>query len=307
MKLDDATTKFLACPKCKTALSDLSCPACAIEFPVADSVPVLINEANSIFRIEDVLNDRETTYRQNSAAKNLVKSLIPSISINVKAKANFRTFFSRFAHLENAVVLVVGGAVTGSGLGDIPPNITLVETDAACGPQTTAICDAHDLPFLDRSFDGVIAQAVLEHVIDPARCVAEIHRVLKPDGVVYAETPFMQQVHAGRYDFTRFTHLGHRYLFREFDEIASGPCSGPGTALAWSYCYFLQSFFSNRTLGQAAFAFGSITGFWLKYFDHFLSDKPGSFDAASAYYFLGSKSETSLSATKLIGGYRGQI
>ena len=34
------------------------------------------------------------------------------------------------------------------------------------------------------SFDGVMIQAVLEHVLEPTRVVAEIHRVLKPDGLL---------------------------------------------------------------------------------------------------------------------------
>ncbi len=84
----------------------------------------------------------------------------------------------------------------------------------------------------DESFDGVICQAVLEHVLDPYRCVEEIHRVLRPNGLVYAETPFMQQVHGGTHDFTRFTHLGHRRLFRKFAEVDSGVVCGPGMALA---------------------------------------------------------------------------
>ena len=50
----------------------------------------------------------------------------------------------------------------------------------------------------------------------------EIYRVLKSDGIVYIETPFMQQVHGGKYDFTRFTYLGHRRLFARFQEIESG-------------------------------------------------------------------------------------
>ena len=55
--------------------------------------------------------------------------------------------------------------------------------------------------------------------------------VYKDDGLVYADTPFMQQVHMGRYDFTRFTYLGHRRLFRKFEEIDSGAVSGPAMAL----------------------------------------------------------------------------
>jgi hypothetical protein len=69
--------------------------------------------------------------------------------------------------------------------------------------------------------------------------------VLKDGGIVYAETPFMQQVHGSAYDFTRFTWLGHRRLFRKFKEIKSGTCGGPGMALIWSWRYFLRTFSIN--------------------------------------------------------------
>jgi ubiquinone/menaquinone biosynthesis C-methylase UbiE len=67
------------------------------------------------------------------------------------------------------------------------------------------VADGHQLPIADGSVDGVWIQAVLEHVLDPSIVVQEIHRVLTPGGVVYAETPFMQPVHEGAYDFTRFS------------------------------------------------------------------------------------------------------
>ncbi len=41
------------------------------------------------------------------------------------------------------------------------------------------------LPFRDKTFDVIWAQDILEHVADPARILAEIRRVLKPDGVAY--------------------------------------------------------------------------------------------------------------------------
>ena len=34
----------------------------------------------------------------------------------------------------------------------------------------------------------------------------------------------------GRYDFTRFTDLGHRRLLRKFEEVERGPIVGPGMA-----------------------------------------------------------------------------
>lgn len=186
-------------------------------------------------------------------------------------------------------------------------SLELVDTDVSFGPRTMLICDAHDIPFQDESFDGVIAQAVLEHVVDPYRCVEEMHRVLKKDGLVYAETPFMQQVHLGRYDFTRFTHLGHRRLFRRFEEIDSGAVCGPGMALAWSYQYFLLSFAKLKILRALIRAFASLTSFYLKYFDYFLIDTAGGLDAASGYYFMGRKSDHSLSDRELLTLYKGAM
>ena len=93
------------------------------------------------------------------------------------------------------------------------------------------IGDAHRIPLADQTVDAVWIQAVLEHVLNPAQVVDEIPRVLRADGLVYAETPFMQQVHEGPYDFTRFTDSGHRWLFRKFEMIDSGTVMGSGTQL----------------------------------------------------------------------------
>jgi SAM-dependent methyltransferase len=187
------------------------------------------------------------------------------------------------------------------------PSIRIVSTDVSFGPLTAIICDGHDLPFADGTFDAVIVQAVLEHVVDPVRCVSEVHRVLAPHGLVYAETPFMQQVHMGPYDFTRYSHSGHRRLFRQFDEVESGVAGGPGMALAWSYQYFLLSFASSRAARGLLRAFASLTGFFLKYFDSYLVSRNGALDAAAGIYFLGRRSDRTLSDRELVRYYRGAI
>lgn len=158
---------------------------------------------------------------------------------------------------------------------------------------------------MDETFDGVVIQAVLEHVADPYRCVAEIHRVLAANGVVYAETPFMQPVHAGRYDFTRFTDLGHRRLFRQFRAIASGQVGGPGSSLAWVYYYFLLSFVRRRSMRFVARVLAALTAGWLKSLDGVLTRQPASFDAAWGFYFLGEKSDRVLGDRELVQLYRG--
>ena len=278
----------------------------SILYPIIDGIPILINEENSLFSIKDFMSKRTTTILfGKSKIKAAIRKIIPSISLNIKARDNYHELVTIIP--DNSVILIIGGSIQGNGIEEIYSNESyeIIESDVSFGPFTKIISDAHNIPFENGIFDCVIIQAVLEHVLNPQRCVNEIFRVLKSSGIVYAETPFMQQVHMKEYDFTRFTHLGHRRLFRKFEEIKSGPCCGPGMALAWSYVYFLRSFFTSRWMSKILTVFGHLTSFFLKYFDYYLIDMPGSYDSASGYYFLGKKTNKCLSDKELIKQFRG--
>jgi SAM-dependent methyltransferase/uncharacterized protein YbaR (Trm112 family) len=303
---------LLQCLSCHSPLlsdsAGLQCTNCGATYPVCDGIPILISENSSIFRVEDFLKRSQTFFGKSSGTKQALRRFVPQLSKNIKAGANFRKLADAvLKQSPNPIVLVVGGSIVGQGMDEFlrTPGIEIVETDVAYGPRTALICDAHDLPFQSEGFDGVIVQAVLEHVVDPARCVDEIYRVLKRGGLVYAEIPFAQQVHGRQYDFTRFTHLGLRRLFRKFAEVESGATCGPGMALAWSYNYFLLSFARSRTVRTFLTLFARFTAFWCKYFDAFLIDKPGTLDGASANYFIGQKSDSELTDRELVSLYRG--
>lgn len=325
LRLDKSLIQLLRCPICKSELELTSdgqfiCVNrnCLKVFPIVDGVPILINEDNSVFRIQDFVRKRDTYFALNAnqeqsssnlirRIKNRVNRFLPGIEKNIKATKNY----TKLADLlvgdnPNPKILIIGGSIIGDGLEVIisHPSFRFVETDISFGPRTVLICDAHDIPFADGAFDGVIAQAVLEHVVNPYRCVNEIYRVLRDSGLVYAETPFMQQVHGGNYDFTRFTYVGHRRLFRRFSEVDSGAACGPGAALAWSYKYFLQSFATSSLARAFVRYLVHFTVFWLKYFDYYLIDKPEALDAASGYYFLGRKSDQILEDRYLVQNYR---
>jgi SAM-dependent methyltransferase len=310
--ISSETAARLRCPACHAALGPreggFACTGCARAFPVVEGRPVLLNEENSAFRIADFESYQSTTYYRQGGLERLMSEWIPKLDHNFVAAKNYARLAELFPRQgPRSRLLVVGCGDMGKGMEAITGhgNLELVNTDVYFGQSTHLICDGHDLPFEDGTFDGAIIQAVLEHVADPPRCVEEMHRVLKPGAVVYAETPFIQQVHGGPYDFTRFTHMGHRRLFRRFDEIDSGAVAGSGTALAWSYQYFLLSFARSQMARSAMKAVARLTGFWLKYFDHFLLGTPGSLDAASGLYFLGRRSDRVLPDRELVRQYRG--
>ncbi len=63
-----------------------------------------------------------------------------------------------------------------------------VAAEHGFGAVTGRSCDVQDLPFDDDSFDVVIANHMLYHVPDPDRALAELARVMRPDGVALVAT-----------------------------------------------------------------------------------------------------------------------
>jgi ubiquinone/menaquinone biosynthesis C-methylase UbiE len=177
---------------------------------------------------------------------------------------------------------------------------SLLAFDIEPSPLTQFVADAHQIPLADGSVDAVVIQAVLEHVLDPEQVVEEIERVLRPRGLVYSETPFLQQVHAGPYDFVRFTSSGHRYLFRAFEEISAGSVAGPGTQLQWSIDHLVRALTRSELAGKVAR--GAL--FWLRGLDRLASER-FTMDSGSAYYFLGRRSDRRLTPHEIVSYYRG--
>ncbi|HEY7373580.1 MAG TPA: methyltransferase domain-containing protein [Polyangia bacterium] len=316
--------EILCCPACKGELlpevgGALPCAdaRCGKSYPVVAGRPVLIAEDRSVFHHRDYQREPAPPAPAESgsaategggAKARLWLSRLPSPSVNLSAVRCFETMKRRLLERTAApLVLLVGGGIRGKGMSALTgePAIRLINVDPSPNSTASVFCDAHDLPFRDGSVDAVVAQAVLEHVADPWRCVEEIHRVLKPDGIVYAETPFMQEVHLQGYDFTRFSHMGHRRLFRRFAEIESGAVAGPGTTLAWAWRYFLASWTRSRRLAKVLAVLGRITAFVFELTDHIAGQRPGALDAASCIFFLGTRSEAVVSDRELIAGYRG--
>lgn len=83
----------------------------------------------------------------------------------------------------------------------------------------------HEMPIEDGIFDAVLCTQVLEHLEWPRESVREMHRFLRPGGVLYITVPMAQAEHQIPYDFFRYTSYGLRSICAHagFDEIEVKP------------------------------------------------------------------------------------
>lgn len=71
---------------------------------------------------------------------------------------------------------------------------------------------ADNIPLADNAFNTVLCLEVLEHTPEPAQVIAECHRILKPEGILYITAPMTWYLHYEPYDFYRFTKYGLKHL-----------------------------------------------------------------------------------------------
>ena len=270
--------------------------------PQASGQPVLVDFENSILERAAVLEAQaESLIPERRRTRSLWKRVV--LGENRATPASARQLLDFLVeHGTPPVILIVGGGTLSDGAQVLydAENVQLISFDVYASPYTDFVADAHAIPLRDQSVDAVWIEAVLEHVLSPHEVAEEIWRVLKPNGIVYAGTPFLQPVHEQAYDFTRFTENGHRWLFRKFDCLDSGVTAGPGTVLFQLLRYAMGAVFSNRKIGSMMAA----PFFWLRFIDR-LSNRQHSSDAASGVYFLGRRAETALRPSDMPSQFKG--
>lgn len=116
---------------------------------------------------------------------------------------------------------LASGAVTGRVL-DV--GCGSAKTPGAVGLDISPDTEAdvvHDLnvfpyPIADSSFDHVLMQDVLEHVMEPVRVLEELHRVLRPGGRLQVRTPHFSSLLA--YSDPTHQHYFSSLAIRSFAE-----------------------------------------------------------------------------------------
>jgi predicted SAM-dependent methyltransferase len=97
-------------------------------------------------------------------------------------------------------------------------NIDYVTADIAS--ETVMIkMDITDIRFPDNSFDAIICNHVLEHIIDDGKAMSELYRILKPGGWAILQVPLSLTLKNTYEDFSITTTTGREEAFGQGDHV----------------------------------------------------------------------------------------
>lgn len=226
-------------------------------------------------------------YVPDNALKIFVRRCITALrERDFRSKSSIKAFNSIFEDdNDNRLYLSVGG-------GPQRPHPSLVNLNIGPFPNVDVVADAHQLPYSDESVDAIYCEAVLEHLNEPKKAIAEMWRVLKPEGRIFAITPFLQAYHGYPYHFQNYTLTGHTSIFKAvgFDIIDSGPCVGPMNAIVGVISTFMKEYLPKVVGVPLRFLWEVLGAIVFKPLDIFLLKKQNAYILASTTYIFARKS-----------------
>jgi SAM-dependent methyltransferase len=198
------------------------CPETGEVFPIISGAPVFVPPAIQAHMDEErtgIVNRLKTFLRRFPWLYIALIYLIGPVCFVGTSAAAFVRSFRRDELLLNI----------GSGIHSFGANV--LNLDIFWYKGVDVVADAHCLPFETDSVDGVVCEALLEHVPNPSKVIQEITRVLKPGGRAYILVPFVYPFHACPNDFYRWSGEGLRLLCKGTEIVELAPRSGPTSAL----------------------------------------------------------------------------
>ena len=135
-------------------------------------------------------------------------------NIVLPERALVRSFITRHLSATGGVPSARLGFDLGAGtapfarhLEQVWPGLRMVAVDAVADDRAELVADACFLPLADGAADLVTAFHLLQHVPDTGHALTEVHRVLKPGGLVLISFPFLCGAGRSR-DLWRWTVAG---------------------------------------------------------------------------------------------------
>jgi SAM-dependent methyltransferase len=178
--------------------------------------------------------------------------------------------------------------VLGLGGGPFRVHPKIINLNVERFDNVDVVADAHNLPLNMASIDAVHCEAVYEHLDHPDKAAGEMFRIMKPGGLAYVCTPFMQGFHGYPSHFQNFTHIGHKALFERagFKVLEFGPCVGPAWTLASIVAVFISEYSPRVIRWPARAAWYLFANAFIRPLDRWLNQRENAYVLASTTYVL---------------------
>lgn len=195
---------------------------------------------------------------------------------------------------DNALVLDIASKDSRGryGFGGPPPDATVLCVDIEPGAGVDVVADAHQLPMVSSSsVDCVLCVSFLYAARYPAQVVREIHRVLKPGGILYVSVPYVFPRCADPGDYYRFSASGLEVVCEQFERLDGGFNRGPASTMHELFVRFLAMMFcfNSASLYFALRYVFKWPFFWIKYLDTFMARYHMASEICTGAYFIGRK------------------
>lgn len=160
---------------------------------------------NKFINIINIINTDQKWMEQYENASNLRARIKIHELFSTNKQGWMKWFFNHLNLPDKVSILELGcgdGRLWQKNLNEIPEGWNITLTDFSPGMLEDAkknlilnlkkfkfnIVDVQHIPYENNSFDVVIANHMLYHVINVDRALSEIYRILKPEGYFYAST-----------------------------------------------------------------------------------------------------------------------
>ncbi len=127
-----------------------------------------------------------------------------------------------------------------------------VNVDIQDKANVDIVADIGNLPESIGQFDIIICNAVLQYCDNPFEVAKQFMKVLKPNGMLFVEAPFVQGYCPDTPDKFRFSEDGLRTVFKDFNIVKSGYSLRPGSAFAYLGQQIMEDLTGNRWVNHAA-------------------------------------------------------
>ena len=108
-----------------------------------------------------------------------------------------------------------GMAILNLGSGETRLHPSIINLDVEAGPFVDIVASADNVPLDNLSVDLVISQEMLEHVPNTSNVMNEIYRILRPNGTLYLQVPWVIGYHGCPGDYWRFSVDGIKALVED--------------------------------------------------------------------------------------------